>query len=243
MSSLVNLLLHHTMLDTMNLTFVKKFIKEHRHEAIVITAEGGDIPSRHHGRLDLHYLDSEEKHLYVLKLLMYKCHNIHCVDMVHYYVKMNYTRCLQLLSLTTNINGLAIALGGLHYCNIAALQLASSFGHYNGMMYYYFEFPMPHNAFVMWQDIMFDTSSLKLYEKAGTLSTILKEFHKKIPLNQIKLLIHFALKHRHRYTLPLIKLIKDDYHRMLLLSKLFSAPGLEDVHHMCTLFMLTLICQ
>lgn len=218
----------------MDLAFVKEFAGKHE-DGLCFVALDKSPKSINSSTLDLSHLKTEREHLSTWELLMDKsCIVVNLTDIVDYYVRMNFINCLTWYAPCLLDPTWHLAMCGLHYHNMAALQLAQTFGRYNSRPCSFFSFTLPQHAFDIWQDIVWPIGT-------NFHHLILKTYIQYIPQNQLKMLVHFSLKYKSPYTFQLINSImtKDDYYKLLLLKQLC----MTDVFPICALFMIKILCH
>lgn len=217
----------------MDLTFVKEFMQNSPKKFCYLIADG-TINLTCPEWLCVSHLKTEDDHLAVLRLLLNEGYSIHNEHITSYYVRMDYMVCLKLFAPKLLLPTLYIAMYGLHYCNIHALQLAETFRRHYDLTSCYFSSSMPHDAFRVWQDIVYGTVGFGDFKKVLGYSEDCMT-----GLRQHKLLIQISLKHKHVYTLPLIKSImtNDDHHKLWLLKEFCRMINLQDVYAGCILFL------
>lgn len=193
-----------------------------------------------HKYIDLSLLSNEEEHLMALKIILYYRCNIYYRNIVHYYVRKNYMKCLKMILAATTYVSYLIAVCGWHYCNMAALKLVALFSCFREWpIHGPYKLPIQHDTIIIWHSIVCNRSYCSLhwikYREVQPLGQLIQG----VPNRQHKLLIQFAIIHNHPFTLPLIKFIMTDssYDKLLLLKELCIMSNLQDVYFGYMLFM------
>lgn len=215
-----------------DLDSIEHFAQQNEYKSCIIRVVDS-VKSTFTSEVDFSHFDTEDKHLHALKILSYYHCNILCVDAIHYYVRVGFMKCLKMLLIIDEFTSLCIKICGLHYCNSMVLQLVEA-SEYSIILLSFcpYKFPLPFDATLIWEDIVCGIGKM--------CPEILEDHIRKITPEQHKLLIQISLKHKHVYTLHLVKLImtKDDHHKLWLLKEFCRMTNLQDVYAGCILFYL-----
>ncbi len=182
--------------------------------------------------IDLAHITTGEDNLVILNTLLHCDSWIRITNLVDHYIRMKFMRCLEmLLTVDTNYDRQDITIAKVieHAFRNTDMALLKLIKPCNRTPSKYS--PTKSNCIMNEPIVVCCEMTYRMTFFGCTMS--LKRVTQRTSLAKRKMLIQYALMHKHQYALPLFKSImtQADYVRLLLVEELFTSSLLQDAYH------------